>query len=152
MITFRRAKIDDAQLILAWRNHPSIRKNSFSQQKIDLKTHLEWFEKSMASKEVVILLVEENASPIGVVRFDLDVKRNTAKINIFLSPLHQGRGLGKKILFSAMQWLKDGLGYQHFEAESLAHNLASIALFRSLGFQEDTAAMVANISTFRKTI
>ena len=61
---------DDLELMLRWRNHPSVRSSMFSQSIIELEQHRLWFEReSKKSDSVWLLFIDESNTPRGVVYF-----------------------------------------------------------------------------------
>ena len=47
IISFRRATIEDAELLFSWANDFDVRRNAFSQQEILWDEHVEWFQKKL---------------------------------------------------------------------------------------------------------
>jgi len=51
--------MDDAGVLLAWRNDPDTRAASHNSDKVDLQNHLAWLESSLAKPEMRQLWIAE---------------------------------------------------------------------------------------------
>lgn len=60
--------------------------------------------------------------------------RHTAEISIYIDPEHRRKGLGRRILGSALD-MAPGLGIRSLVAFIFSHNTPSLQLFKSLGFR-----------------
>ena len=67
----RKATFDDWKLLLNWRNDPSTRKNSFTEDKVTPLTHKLWFNDSLINPRRNISILEENEIPVGTIRADI---------------------------------------------------------------------------------
>ena len=143
-VLLRKAKLSDAELVFKWRNHKSVRSQSFCDEHIDLASHIAWFKRSLASDQRCILIGFCHDCPFGVIRFDL-VSGNRALINIFLDPDQQGCGLGSKLLEAGIEHAKNHYQIEVLDAEILLDNLASKSLFERQGF-----ALISQ--RYRKTV
>ena len=56
--------------VLAWRNHPEIRRYMLSQHKISFDEHRHWFELTSQDSKRRLLIVEHTEIPIGFVHFN----------------------------------------------------------------------------------
>lgn len=133
-IRVRRARQDDGERILEWRNHPVTRRYFFNPEPIDADTHRAWFAAVLADIQHRHLLIAEDATgcPIGVVRFDED--GDSARVDIYLVPERHGHGLGKAMLDSALLWLARNSSVKQVHADVLAENVASRQMFAAAGF------------------
>jgi hypothetical protein len=125
----RPATEDDRDLILAWRNHPSVRAVSLTTHVIQPDEHAKWW----ANRRQTVLIYEDDGVPAGVVIFDggtwsfyLDVE-----------------GLGGRMLPAWMRLEKEAveygfgtLGLETLGGETLADNTQVLALHRRFGFTE----------------
>jgi RimJ/RimL family protein N-acetyltransferase len=119
----------DRDLILGWRNHPSVRAVSLTTHEITPAEHARWW----ASRSSDVLIFEDEGKPAGVVIFDgttwsfyLDVQ-----------------GLGGRMLPAWMRLEKEAveyafgpLGLDTLGGETLADNQQVLALHRRFGFTE----------------
>jgi hypothetical protein len=119
----------DRDLILGWRNHPSVRAVSLTTHVISAEEHARWW----ASRRQNVLIFQDETGPAGVVIFDgttwsfyLDVE-----------------GLGSRMLPAWMRLEKEAveyafgtLGLDSLGGETLADNKQVLALHRRFGFTE----------------
>jgi len=145
-IYIRRARQDDCERILEWRNHPATRRYFFNPESIDLITHRSWFAAILEGTRNCHLLIAENATgcPIGVVRFDEE--GDSARVNVYLDPGRHGHGLGKAMLDSALQWLEINSSVRTVNADVLVENTASMHLFAAAGFKNTVCRFSLDLS------
>ncbi len=125
----RPAVDSDRDLILGWRNHPSVRAVSLTTHVIAPDEHARWW----ASRRQNVLIYHDETGPAGVVIFDgttwsyyLDVE-----------------GLGGRLLAAwmrleaeAVEYAAGTLGLETLGGETLAENKQVLALHRRFGFKE----------------
>jgi UDP-2,4-diacetamido-2,4,6-trideoxy-beta-L-altropyranose hydrolase len=127
----RRARLDDARLIHAWRDHPVTRAVSRNAREIPLEDHLRWFEAALKDDQRTILIGVIGNLPVGIVRFDR-LAEGSAEVSIYLDPAFHALGLGRKLLLAAEVAAPGGLD---IVAETLEENDASQGLFASAGYR-----------------
>ena len=69
-MNYRDAEHKDCEWILACRNDPETRRQSFHTDEISLEEHTAWFTRSLAMIDRKIIIAENEGTPIGVVRLD----------------------------------------------------------------------------------
>ncbi len=146
-IHVRRARQDDCERILEWRNHPDTRRHFFNPEPIDADTHYAWFAAILADTRHRHLLIAEDAvgCPIGVVRFDED--GDSARVDIYLDPEQHGHGLGKVMLDAALRWLESNSSVKKVNADVLLENTSSIRMFKAAGFTNTGRRFSLNLSS-----
>jgi hypothetical protein len=119
----------DRDLILSWRNHPSVRAVSLTTHVITPEEHARWW----ASRRQSVLIYEDEAGPAGVVIFD------GTTWSFYLD----AEGLGSRMLPAWMRLEKEAveyafgtLGLDTLGGETLADNKQVLALHRRFGFRE----------------
>jgi UDP-2,4-diacetamido-2,4,6-trideoxy-beta-L-altropyranose hydrolase len=124
----------DESLILEWANDPLVRRRSFDTNKIDSQTHKVWFQAKLSDiAECRYWILEtDDGLPIGQVRFEM--KEGVWEIHYGMSSLARGRGLGVRILETAIATFPDPEG-THFMGKVKSDNTPSIKIFKKLGFQ-----------------
>ena len=125
----RKATFDDWKLLLNWRNDPSTRKNSFTEDKVTPLTHKLWFNDSLINPRRNISILEENEIPVGTIRADILIK-DKYLLSWSISPTQRGKGYGTKILEMFLQ-NKNG----EFIAEIKPENIPSIKMAENNGFK-----------------
>ncbi len=131
----RKAGMEDADLLLQWRNDEDTRRNSFSSEIIERKCHMDWLQKKMQSKDCKIFIFMKKDIPIGQIR--LDWHGESWSISYSISASYRGQGFGKMIIeLMENQLLREESHRIKVEAEVKKHNIASQLIFESLGYQQ----------------
>ena len=132
----RKASLDDAQLILDWRNDPEVRAVSFQSEIIPLASHKQWMQRRLEDGRTRILIAEdEHNSPVGQIRFDISDDESTALISIVVDQANRGRGVGRLLIDDATELLFDSSNVQTVIAQIKPGNTASERAFRATGYQ-----------------
>lgn len=99
---------------------------------------MEWFRQHEPKKRP-LLVHEDNGKVVGWVSFQSFYGRpaydNTAEISIYISPEYRGKGLGRLLLAETLE-LTASLSIKNVVCFIFSHNIASIKLFKSFGFQD----------------
>ncbi|WP_409489284.1 GNAT family N-acetyltransferase [Amycolatopsis sp. cmx-11-12] len=130
----------DLDRIRRWRNHPSVRKVSFTTHEIGADEHRGWFEAVRADPSRRVLVYRHDGVPAGVVLFsDIDTEAGSAEWHFYLDV----EGLGRETLPA---WLKlegaavdygfDVLGLSLLGGATLADNRQVLQLHKRFGFTE----------------
>ncbi len=64
-VNVRAADPGDCMRLLAWRNDPIARSNSFSQDEVRPEEHMAWLERALVDPAQSILIGELDGAPIG---------------------------------------------------------------------------------------
>lgn len=133
-LAVRKARHSDESLLLEWANDPVTRAQAFSTAPIAADTHAGWLGNRLQSCESHHLYIVETseAEPIGQVRFDLD--NGDWIVDYSLAPDFRGRGLGRRLLESAMLQLLAEENGPFVVGRVKVGNLASRRVFESLAF------------------
>ena len=95
-ITLRPATIEDAEMILSWRNDEVTRANSFSGDVITYEAHMEWFRKKLADENCYLYIMTDDDECVGQAR--IDVVNDIGEISYMTAPGKRGKGYGRKII------------------------------------------------------
>ena len=95
-IYLRKARKNDMKLLFEWANDPVVRVNSFTNERISLEDHKEWFKNKMNSNNSEIYILCYNDQPAGQIRIDIENKKGI--INYSISKNFRGCGLGSIII------------------------------------------------------
>lgn len=128
----RRAKIEDALDVLAWRNDPHTRAMSRDGAPVDQQAHLKWFTGAVDNPSRLLLIGEVGDDAVGMVRFDRADEAWEVSIN--LSPASRGRRLAAPLLAGALEVFADLNPGLPVLASIRPENAASLKLFKALGF------------------
>ena len=100
-LILRPITLDDTDLIVKWRNNPSVVQNFIFREKFTRQMHENWMHNKVETGQVIQYIVEEkkNNRPIGSVYFrDVNENYNSAEFGIFIGEDDaRGKGYGKEI-------------------------------------------------------
>jgi RimJ/RimL family protein N-acetyltransferase len=133
-----RAAIDsDRDIVLAWRNHPDVRRVSLSTHVIAPEEHAAWWSTATTDPARRVLVFEDGGRAAGVVVFDL--RREPAVWSFYLDVA----GLGGELLPAWLRLEREAVEHAFGElnvdrlgGETLASNAQVLALHRRFGFRE----------------
>jgi RimJ/RimL family protein N-acetyltransferase len=130
----RPVSLQDAPLLLDWRNDPLTRENSFQTNVITLDVHLRWLQDALQNPKRKLFMGEENGKSLGIVRGDFS--EEGCELSWTIAPEHRGKGFGKEIVRLAIMVLRP----QRFFARIKPGNVASerIAQFVGLALTAET--------------
>jgi len=126
----------DLERVLAWRNHPDVRRFMYTQHEITLDEHQRWFERTLPDPKKHLLVFEVNHQPQGFVNFSEVENGGIADWGFYAAPdasKGSGRQLGRAALNHAFTQLK----LHKVCGEALAYNERSIQFHQSLGFKQE---------------
>ncbi|SDP28555.1 Spore coat polysaccharide biosynthesis protein SpsG, predicted glycosyltransferase [Pedococcus dokdonensis] len=107
-VTVRPATPADAEPLWHWRNDPTTREHSRSQEPVPLESHLAWLTASLARRDRHLLVGEVAGRPVGTIRWDED-SAGEWEVSITVAPDSRGRGVAKGLLAAGEDWLADAL-------------------------------------------
>ncbi|MEW6445843.1 MAG: UDP-2,4-diacetamido-2,4,6-trideoxy-beta-L-altropyranose hydrolase [Pseudomonadota bacterium] len=142
-IHLRPATLDDAALLHAWRNHPTIRAVSRRQEAIAADAHRAWLETVLHDPARHLLIGLLGERPVGTIRFD--VRGHEAEVSIHLDPERSeaSHGLGSELLAAAEGWmLERHPGILVLRADVLGENAPSHRLFTRAGYTRETTRYI----------
>lgn len=125
----------DVEAVLAWRNHPDVRRFMFSQQEIQLSQHRAWFERTSHEDGRHLLIFERDGKASGFVNLLVSIG-GVADWGFYVDPAApkgSGAELGECILPYAFQTL----GLHRIAGQVLAFNEKSQRFHVRLGFQQE---------------
>jgi len=122
-------------------NEDTVRRNSFSQGKIEWASHTRWLDGKLSSSNCLFLIVDCSGKFAGQVRFDVVPLQSEAVINISLCRSIRGLGLSPFVINRSIEeLLKVCRDVRLIKAYVKDGNIASIKAFERAGFRflEDT--------------
>ncbi|GGI82105.1 UDP-2,4-diacetamido-2,4,6-trideoxy-beta-L-altropyranose hydrolase [Legionella impletisoli] len=151
-INIRKANEQDEGLLLSWVNDSTVRRHSFSKKSIAKEEHSAWFQSKINDPYCYVFIGEdEQGLPIGQVRFEVDIDKLEASIDISIDPCFRGSGLSKQLLTLALSNFRCIMPNLKIIAEVLLENSKSHCLFLSLNFREISSRR-ANSKTYELVI
>ena len=136
-ITQRTATLMDGEVLLNWRNDPSVRKFSMHSEIIRIHEHLKWLSERLerVRLEPFFLFTVDNKA-IGMSRLDIISGSNDKfEISILVDPAQQGKGIGTRILNMACESFFRIHQNKTIVARVHKHNRVSQKLFMNGGFE-----------------
>lgn len=127
---------DDLEGVLAWRNHPEIRRYMLTRHEISLEEHRQWFARASVDPSRRLLIVEEAGCPLGYVHFTGVAAGSSADWGFYVAP-GAARGSGSKVGRAALAYAFGEAGLHKVCGQALAFNEASIRFHLKLGFQRE---------------
>jgi RimJ/RimL family protein N-acetyltransferase len=120
--------MDDAERLYLWRNDPDTRRNSRSQDPLDLRGHEEWLRASLQDPERKIYIVLESGVLVGTVR--TDKQDDFLELSWTVAPEARGRGLGREMV---LQFRDEVIPNANIQASVRKGNVASEKIAGALG-------------------
>ena len=127
---------EDLPMVLAWRNHPNVRRFMLTQHEITLEEHRNWFAKVSQDVTHRLLIIEEAQLPIGYVHLSNITLGNAADWGFYTRP-DSPKGNGRKLGFTALNYAFSELGLHKLCGYAIECNQASIVLHKRLGFKQE---------------
>lgn len=126
----------DLERVLAWRNHPEVRRYMYTQHEITLDEHQRWFERTLVDPKKHLLVFEVNQQPLGFVNFNEAVNGRIADWGFYAAP-DAPKGSGRQLGRAAISHAFTQLQLHKVCGQALAYNERSIQFHQSLGFQQE---------------
>ncbi len=127
---------EDLTMVLAWRNHPEVRRFMFTQHEISLAEHTQWFMRVVQDNTRHLLIVQEQGSPIGYVQFSNVERGGVADWGFYASP-DAPKGTGRKLGSLALDHAFGQLELHKVCGQAIDTNQASIRFHERLGFKRE---------------
>ena len=130
----RPIKGHELELMLSWRNAPTVRANMYTQHEISLAEHEAWWVKTSQRVDQLYLMYERNSIPMGIVAFNsIDTLHSNSSWAFYACP-DAPRGTGTKMEWLAIERAFDILGLHKLHCEVLTLNEPVIKLHQKFGF------------------
>ena len=124
----RQVTIQDADVLLEWRNDDETRKASHNTEKVSRASHVEWLSKSLKNNNRKLFIAEENNIAVGTVRTDLD--EGVWEISWTTAPDARGRKVAQRMVKIVIKEIKEPI-----RAEIKTNNIASIKVAERAGLE-----------------
>jgi RimJ/RimL family protein N-acetyltransferase len=129
-ITLRSATIQDADLLLEWRNDPKTREASHNTGEVERNEHVSWLLRTLKNPNRRLLVAEENGTPVGTVRADFS--ESVWELSWTVAPSARGRGVAKQMVVLLASQI-----FEPIRAEVKAGNIASLQIAEHAGMEFD---------------
>ncbi|HEY9584295.1 MAG TPA: GNAT family N-acetyltransferase [Candidatus Paceibacterota bacterium] len=133
-MTLKKATIEDAKMLLDWRNDPLTRAQSINTDEIKLADHEAWLKKTLDNSDRELFVAYEDGVPVGTCRIDRESNGGESifELSWTIAPSARGKGMGKKMLGELINVPK--LKGQKLKAVIRPDNLASIKMAEHFSF------------------
>lgn len=129
---FRPVNMDDWEVLLTWRNHVGIRRNSFSTDIISPDNHRSWLRGKLMESGSLFLMAEAHGRPLGQIRFDsID---GEIVVSVSVAPDQFGNGIGTRIISEGSEIARAKFPGMMIVAMVRPENVASARAFTKAGF------------------
>jgi UDP-4-amino-4,6-dideoxy-N-acetyl-beta-L-altrosamine N-acetyltransferase len=126
----------DLALVLAWRNHPDVRRYMYSQHEITLVEHQQWFERTLPNPKKHLIIFEVNHQALGFMNFNESGNGGIADWGFYAAP-DAPKGSGRQLGHAALSHAFTQLKLHKVCGQALAYNERSIKFHKTLGFQQE---------------
>ena len=108
-IALRAVSIEDAELLLLWRNDETTRLASHQTQLLSLSEHQSWLAKSLSNPQRKLYIAQYLGQDIGTVRADYQDDQNAWLLSWALAPEKRGQGLAKYMVKTFIDLIDDAV-------------------------------------------
>lgn len=123
----------DLEEVLAWRNHPLIRRHMTTQHEISFEEHQRWFNVSLKNPNRHLLIFQFNGVECGFLSFSVEPANMRGVWGFYLAPERQS-GAGLALGQAGVHYGFHNLGLKEILGEVRVQNLPSIRFHERLGF------------------
>lgn len=128
--------VDDLERVLAWRNHPDIRRCMYSQHEISCEEHLQWFLRASQDTSMHLLIFEIDAIPMGFVKIHQISTGGIADWGFYVGP-DALKGIGMALGKAALSFAFCKANMHKICGQTLSNNKKSIMFHQNLGFKQE---------------
>lgn len=134
LINFTDLSNDEKKIILEWRNNPNIKKWMYTQDDINLESHLNFIDSLKNSKDKLYFLVKKDNIYIGVIDFTQIKPNESLHMGIYTNP--DLKGYGKILLETIIYFSFEILKVEKIFSEVYFENERAFSLYKIYGFKE----------------
>jgi RimJ/RimL family protein N-acetyltransferase len=139
-ISLRPARATDENLLLAWVNAgDSLAQKLRTVEPVSPDAHAQWFSRILKDGSSSLSIIEADGEPVGQVRISGSDSSN--EIDIYVISSARLHGIAREALAAAIERWRTAHPGSRITARVLPSNAASRALFESLGFSMQSAAL-----------
>lgn len=130
----RTIKPEELELMLSWRNEPSVRGNMYTRHEISLAEHFAWWEGIRTRADQQYFMYEYQCTPLGIVAFNaIDIINRNSSWAFYASP-DAPKGTGSRMEYLALEHAFSEMQLNKLCCEVLAFNTPVIKLHEKFGF------------------
>lgn len=141
LINLRSLMFEDLAFLYSLENNKSLWELSQTQKPFSkdvLRSYLETAQRDIEeTKQLRLMIISKTNEPMGFIDlFDYDAYNKRAGVSIVLVDMYRQKGYGKDALGLLVKYSFNELCIHQLYGNVLEHNLASICLFKSVGFMK----------------
>lgn len=126
----------DLEQVLAWRNHPEVRRYMYTTHEIGLAEHVAWFQRASVDERKHLLVFETGGVSAGFANLTVTTPGNIAEWGFYVAP-DAPRGTGLRLGRTVLAHAFGTLGLHKVCGEALEFNERSINFHGRLGFRQE---------------
>ena len=126
----------DLEQVLEWRNHPDVNRYMYTQHKIVLAEHTQWFEVVSKDPSYHLLIFEVDNIPLGFINIHQIGEGGIADWGFYVAPTAP-KGTGALLGESALHYAFLIAKLHKICGQALGYNAPSIRFHQRLGFREE---------------
>ncbi|WP_309109535.1 UDP-4-amino-4,6-dideoxy-N-acetyl-beta-L-altrosamine N-acetyltransferase [Pseudomonas sp. Q2-TVG4-2] len=134
--SLRRMGTADLERVLAWRNHPDVRRYMYTQHEISLDEHTRWFTKASQDPKRHLMVFEGDAVPLGFINIQEVAAGGIADWGFYAAP-DAPPGTGRLLGQAALIYAFTEAGLHKLCGQALAYNERSISFHQNMGFKQE---------------
>lgn len=125
----------DLERVLAWRNHPDVRRTMYTSHVISAEEHAGWWRRASVDPTRRLLVAEHEGRPVGFVQFTgWSRDQGVAEWGMYAGTLDVP-GIGALMEEVALEYAFGELALEKLSCEVLATNPGVVALHLAFGFR-----------------
>lgn len=144
MVSLLPITIEDTDLIVRWRNAPSVQHNFVFRETFTNEMHVNWIENKILTGKVVQFIIQDNISQkkIGSVYLrDIDKQFRSAEYGIFIGEDDfRGKGLGSESARLIVDYGFRNLKLHRIFLRVFKNNIAAVSSYKKVGFEVEGIA------------
>ena len=133
-MNLRSATIDDAKVLLAWRNDLETRQQSRNHDEVSWDNHIAWLTQFLTMPNHKLYLAEHEGVLVGTVR-SYKTEDGTVELSWTVAPAHRGKGLGKMMVMQFVRQVHPG---EKLIATIRKGNISSEKIAQALGLHQES--------------
>ena len=141
LVSLRPAVNSDIDYVYQLRNEPFIRDRAGNSAVIEFEQHQHWYNRKVNDNaRTLMLIIEYQGKPAGILRYDVNEIMEAADITIYLEEHYCGKSIGPIAFEKSLAWLRKRFHQVHtIQAHIIASNEGSRYFFSKLGFCAESA-------------
>jgi len=143
LINFIDMTLDEKEMVLLWRNHPSIKQWMYNDKDIALENHLAFIESLRNSTDKLYFVVKQENEFIGVIDFT-EIHKPEVYFGLYANPNAKIAGVGRILENICIDYAFNILKVDTLKLEVFAENEKAINLYKKFNFKEITKKIVNN--------